>query len=155
MTQNVVTYTVVISVDNSGGRLLPYLTVRLQFEVEARKDVLLVPNAALRWQPRPVRRPRGTRLRCIGVHDGEHPRRARPAGQTPPPRTRPAGVLWISRAISSSRSEVKVGLSDGVVTEISGGGLIEGTEIVIGASRTESDPDALSILPHTWSEPKK
>ena len=52
MTQNVVTYTVVISVDNAAGRLLPYLTARLQFEVEARKGVLLVPNAALRWQPR-------------------------------------------------------------------------------------------------------
>ena len=52
MTQNVVTYTVVISVDNTSGRLLPYLTARLQFEVEARKGVLLVPNAALRWQPR-------------------------------------------------------------------------------------------------------
>ena len=52
MTQNVVTYTVVISVDNSAGRLLPYLTARLQFEVETRKGVLLVPNAALRWQPR-------------------------------------------------------------------------------------------------------
>ena len=51
MTQNVVTYTVVIAVDNSGGRLLPYLTARLQFEVETRKGVLLVPNAALRWQP--------------------------------------------------------------------------------------------------------
>ena len=51
MTQNVVTYTVVIAVDNSSGRLLPYLTARLQFEVETRKGVLLVPNAALRWQP--------------------------------------------------------------------------------------------------------
>ena len=51
MTQNVVTYTVVVAVDNSAGRLLPYLTARLQFEVERRKGVLLVPNAALRWQP--------------------------------------------------------------------------------------------------------
>ena len=52
MAQNVVTYTVVISVDNSSGRLLPYLTTRLQFEVEKREHVLLVPNAAFRWQPR-------------------------------------------------------------------------------------------------------
>ena len=47
----VVTYTVVVAVDNSAGRLLPYLTAQLQFEVERRKGVLLVPNAALRWQP--------------------------------------------------------------------------------------------------------
>ncbi len=52
MTQNVVTYTVVVATDNSNGRLKPYLTANLQFEIEHRKDVLLVPNAALRWKPR-------------------------------------------------------------------------------------------------------
>ena len=67
MSQNVVTYTVVIAVDNSDGRLLPYLTARIQFEVEARRGVLLVPNAALRWQPRPQRhRPRGEGIVCPG-----------------------------------------------------------------------------------------
>ena len=35
MTQNVVTYTVVVETDNSDGRLLPYLTANVQFEVEA------------------------------------------------------------------------------------------------------------------------
>ena len=52
MTQSVVTYTVVVEVENKDNKLLPYLTARLKFEVEERKDVLLVPNAALRWQPR-------------------------------------------------------------------------------------------------------
>ena len=51
MSQSVVTYTVVVEVENRSGKLLPYLTARLQFEVEERHDVLLVPNAALRWQP--------------------------------------------------------------------------------------------------------
>ena len=53
MTQNVVTYTVVVETDNPDGRLLPYLTANLQFEVEQRSNVLLVPNMALRWKPRP------------------------------------------------------------------------------------------------------
>jgi len=52
MTQNVVTYTVVVATDNSSGRLKPYLTANLQFEIEHRKDVLMVPNAAMRWKPR-------------------------------------------------------------------------------------------------------
>ena len=47
MTQNVVTYTVVIGVDNSELKLLPYLTADVKFEVDDRQDVLLVPNAAL------------------------------------------------------------------------------------------------------------
>src|SRR5262249_30559657 len=50
-TQNVVTYTVVIAVDNTDGALLPYLTARVQFEAQRRSGVLLVPNAALRWKP--------------------------------------------------------------------------------------------------------
>ena len=34
MTQNVVTYTVVVTTDNSNGKLLPYLTANVQFEVD-------------------------------------------------------------------------------------------------------------------------
>ncbi len=50
-TQNVVTYTVVVAFDNSDLKLLPYMTANLQFEVEQHKDVLLVPNVAVRWKP--------------------------------------------------------------------------------------------------------
>ena len=53
MTQNVVTYTIAVDTDNSDGKLLPYLTANAQFEIGRRKGVLLVPNAALRWSPRP------------------------------------------------------------------------------------------------------
>jgi len=72
MTQNVVTYTVVVTTDNkeialpagktpshdllgeAGPRykLLPYMTASLLFEIERHDDVLKVPNAALRWKPR-------------------------------------------------------------------------------------------------------
>jgi HlyD family secretion protein len=51
MNQNVVTYTVVVSADNSDGTLRPYLTTNLSFVVEDKPDALLVPNAALRWHP--------------------------------------------------------------------------------------------------------
>ncbi len=51
MTQNVVTYTVEITTSNSSGRLLPYLTANVQFELDRYDDVLMVPNAALRWTP--------------------------------------------------------------------------------------------------------
>jgi HlyD family secretion protein len=53
-TSNVVTYTVVVATDNSDMKLLPYLTANLQFKVENRSGVLQVPNAALRWKPRPA-----------------------------------------------------------------------------------------------------
>ena len=51
MTQNVVTYTVEIVADNSDETLLPYLTANVSFEVAQRNDILVVPNAALRWSP--------------------------------------------------------------------------------------------------------
>ncbi len=153
MTQNVVTYTVVVAVDNSSNRLLPYLTARLQFEVEARKGVLLVPNSALRWQPQlqnvvpEAREAYARSLRGRTPAQGE---------TTRPVEDKPAGLLWIRQGEFVKPIKIRVGLSDGLVTEIYGDGLGEGTEIVVGANRIDSDPDALSILPHTWTEaPKK
>lgn len=61
-TQNVVTYTVVVSTDNPGGKLLPYLTANVQFLLDSRENVLTVPNAALRWRPKGMERePRAER----------------------------------------------------------------------------------------------
>ena len=51
MTQNVVTYTVEVITDNSSGKLLPYLTANVLFELSQKENVLLVPNVALRWSP--------------------------------------------------------------------------------------------------------
>jgi HlyD family secretion protein len=50
-TSNVVTYPVVVTVDNSDGTLLPGLTVNAEIEVSKRGDVLKVANAALRYKP--------------------------------------------------------------------------------------------------------
>jgi HlyD family secretion protein len=50
-TSNVVTYPVVVTVDNSDGTLLPGLTVNAEIEVSKRAGVLKVANAALRYKP--------------------------------------------------------------------------------------------------------
>jgi len=50
-TNNVVTYPVVVSVDNADNTLLPGLTVNAEIEVSNRQDVLKVSNAALRYKP--------------------------------------------------------------------------------------------------------
>src|SRR6267142_1722472 len=49
--QNVVTYTVVISVDNPGGRLLPGMTANVKLVYAEKPSVLKVANAALRFRP--------------------------------------------------------------------------------------------------------
>ena len=57
--QNVVTYDVVVSVDNSDLALKPGLTAATRIIVDQRSDVLRVPNQALRYVPT------GTALRRI------------------------------------------------------------------------------------------
>jgi HlyD family secretion protein len=49
--QNVVTYTVVVSAENQEGKLLPGMTANVQVVIDERRDVLKVPNAALRFRP--------------------------------------------------------------------------------------------------------
>ncbi|MDR2738640.1 MAG: efflux RND transporter periplasmic adaptor subunit [Treponema sp.] len=48
---NVVSYTVIINVDNPDGSLLPGMTCSVEFIEERKENTLLVPNAALRYQP--------------------------------------------------------------------------------------------------------
>jgi HlyD family secretion protein len=50
-TSNVVTYPVIVTVDNGDGTLLPGLTVNAEIEVNQRENVLKVSNAALRYKP--------------------------------------------------------------------------------------------------------
>jgi len=49
--QNVVNYTVVVDASNDGGKLLPGMTATVDFIIEEKKDVLLVPNSALQFKP--------------------------------------------------------------------------------------------------------
>jgi HlyD family secretion protein len=50
-TENVVNYTVVVSVKNPNGTLLPGMTATVEFLTGTAKNVLIVPNAALRFRP--------------------------------------------------------------------------------------------------------
>ncbi|HUH89465.1 MAG TPA: efflux RND transporter periplasmic adaptor subunit, partial [Lysobacter sp.] len=50
-TNNVITYPVVVAVDNVDQVLLPGMTANAEIEVSRRDDVLRVPNAALRYKP--------------------------------------------------------------------------------------------------------
>ena len=51
VSNNVVSYTVIIKVENHDGALLPGMTCAVDFIVERSEDVLMVSNAALRYQP--------------------------------------------------------------------------------------------------------
>ena len=157
MSQNVVTYTVVVAVDNPDGRLLPYLTARLTFEVQVRRDVMLVPNAALRWRPRVqnvIPEARSTYAQLLRRR-GRDRDPAEAGGPATDLADEPNGLIWLARGDLVRPVEVRVGISDGVFTEIRAEGLNQGTQVVTGASRVNPDADATSILPHTWTETEK
>jgi HlyD family secretion protein len=130
MTQNVVTYTVEVLADNSQNKLLPYLTANLQFEVSNQSQALLVPNAALRWRPAlaqvaPDARPAyAERLRRQEARQGQA------AGAEHQER----GVVWADDGGFVRPVKVGLGFSDGNHTEVLGGDLKEGMQVVTGAA---------------------
>jgi HlyD family secretion protein len=146
MTQNVVTYTVVVTTDNSSGKLLPYLTANVQFEIGRRSDVLVAPNAALRWKPQAsqIDPEVGNAVSLASFEkDGE-------TGNSPsaklPHDTDSAksanspdhGWVWVLANGGFVRPlKVLVGASDGMMTEVSGIGVKEGVRVVAGEEGKE------------------
>jgi HlyD family secretion protein len=129
MTQNVVTYTVVVNTPNPDGKLLPYLTANLLFEVTQRESVLLVPNSALRWQPAPAMVAPDVRDAFIKAQRAKDlPANEKAADLDHASR----GTVWVQDGSFVRPVEVHVGLTDGSQTEIVSGDLKERTPIVTG-----------------------
>ena len=129
MTQNVVTYTVEILTDNSNGKLLPYLTANVTFIVGERKDVLLVPNAALRWTPQlsqVVAEFRGNPEKAPGSEaQAKPPARAGKEEQA-------RGVVYVPQGNLVRPVYVTLGLSDGSQMQVESSELKEETLVVVG-----------------------
>jgi HlyD family secretion protein len=137
MTQNVVTYTVEIITDNSSGKLLPYLTANVTFIVGERKNVLLVPNAALRWTPQlsqVVAEFRGSAKKDPGPEAPPKVKPAAKAGQEEQAR----GVVYVPQGTQVRPVYVALGLNDGSLMEVESSELKEGTLVVVG--EMESQP---------------
>jgi HlyD family secretion protein len=138
MTQNVVTYTVEVNTDNSDSRLLPYLTANVNFIVGESKNVLMVPNAALRWVPQPEQI-------VLGFQDQTKKTKAKKASATAQgkPTAKPVkeeqtrGVLWIPQGNLVRPVRVRLGLSDGAVTEVEAPELKEDAVVVVGEMESQ------------------
>ena len=144
MTQNVVTYTVEINTDNSNGKLLPYLTANVQFEVAQHKDVLMASSGALRWMPSSDQQvvPDGRQKFSEASIRRSASRPSPEAGSRPTtrPAVRKRGMVWIQDGTLVRPVEVRLGLSNGAMTEVEGEGLEEGMELVVGESERGEGP---------------
>jgi HlyD family secretion protein len=106
--QNVVTYDVVIGIDNGELTLMPGMTAATQIIVDQRKDVLRVPDQALRYAPGGLTA----------------------AGQGTPPAGE--GRVFVLRDGTPAPAAVTLGLDDGTFTEIVKGNLSPDDPVVTG-----------------------
>ncbi|MCA0243154.1 MAG: efflux RND transporter periplasmic adaptor subunit [Proteobacteria bacterium] len=150
-TDNVVTYTTQLDVDNSDLVLRPGMTATATIATTERSGVLLVPNSALRFTPTggdaaaPARGGSGASEPAAagGILSKLMPRppgmnRPRRAGGNAPggaaanvPRE---GTVWVLRDGQAVAVAVQRGLSDGRQTEVSGPGLAEGMAVIVDQS---------------------
>ena len=140
--QNVVTYPVVVEVvGNEDLKLLPGMTANLSFRIEEHKNVLKVPNAALRFFPkaehvRPKDRPllEGTRGQDNGNDDEQSAAsEQRSAVETARAnRRRNRRHVWIIDGPLLKAVEIVTGLSDYEYTEVVKGALKKGQKLVTG-----------------------
>ncbi len=145
--QNVVTYDVVITVDNEDLKLKPGMTANVSIIVANQKGVLKIPNAALRF--RPSDKDLGKSGAEQATKEGGGPQGSANAGgptgrtgaqQGGPSSAGPAGqrsyAVWILEQGKPKRVPVVIGISDGMFTEAKGGDLKEGQEVIIDSLGT-------------------
>ena len=101
--QNVITYDAVISVANPDLKLFPGMTANVKILVAEAHDALKVPDAALRFRP----------------------------ANAPAATARAAKVVWVLDAQNQPKPiPVTLGLTDGTYTQITGGGLQQGEQVI-------------------------
>ena len=110
-TTTVVTYEVVISAPNPDLKLKPRLTANVTIYILDKKDVLSVPNKALRFTPE---KPLIGNNDIVKDCEGEH-------------------KLWTREGTTFTAHPVEVGISNGISTEIISG-ISEGTKVVTEAT---------------------
>lgn len=124
--EGVVTYETLLSVDNSDLLLRPGMTATAEILVLRFDDVLLVPNAALRFNPpkRPDQRRSGGGLVSMLL--------PRPPQSPKPTRVAEQGArIWVLRDGAPASVSIETGASDGILTQLVSGPLDAGTEVLV------------------------
>lgn len=121
--QNVVTYDVVISVDNPDLVLMPGMTAYVNILVASRKGALLVPNAALRF------RPADAGARAEAGRGDKQDGRAKGKGEGQAGAV--SGTVYVLQDGKPKPVRVAVGITDNRLSEIVSGDLGEGAAVIV------------------------
>lgn len=120
-TSNVVTYTVVIGIDNTNMKLKPGMTANVEIITAEEKDVMLVPNQALRFY----------------IDDSDNAKRYKDRG------------VWIIKNGHPERVTVKIGVSDDDNTQILESTLKIGDEVIVSKELSAADTQKMKFrMPH-------
>lgn len=109
---NVVTYDVIVKVDNLELKLKPGMTANVTIIIEEKKGVLRVPDSALRFKPAQVSK--------------------KSTGKNGP-------AVWIMDKGKMKRIPVRTGISDGSYSELTSGALEEGMEVITESANSEKE----------------
>lgn len=110
---NVVTYTVVVRVDNDDLKLKPGMTANVSIITQKKENVLCVPSIALKYTP--------TTKGEIKRYDTQG--------------------IWVLRGSKAVREAVEIGASDDTYTEITSGNIQEGDKIIVSSDGKSSKQD--------------
>lgn len=155
--QNVVTYDVVVNVDNPEQILLPGMTAYVSITVAERKEALLVPNAALRFKPanannkKPAtsQAPDNTQKRADGKPGGAMNGNAKPSEKilAGHPRDAFSGKVYLLDKDKLVPVNVSIGITDSRNTEITAGELRAGDQIVVGEAQAANKSETGGARP--------
>jgi HlyD family secretion protein len=126
--QNVVTYDVVVSVDNPDQTLLPGMTAYVNIVLAQRKDALLAPNAALRFRPSDAASGKDK-----ARNGGDKPRGESGKGERGKDKgdNTVMGTLYVLENGQPKALRIPVGITDNRMTEVLGGELKEGDPAIV------------------------
>jgi len=146
--QNVVTYDVVVAVDNRDGALKPGMTATTRIVKDERVGVLVLPAQALRFLPegasrgsRPGAGGAGTRGGRPGGGSAVGAKASTDTGQAEQERAHRRRV-WVLRDDKPAAVPVTVGLDDGTSAEIVKSELKEGDPVIVAEAAANAKPGA-------------
>ena len=135
---NVVTYDVVMLVDNPDLQLRPGMTANVSIICAARAGVLAVPSGALRFRP-PANLDPGGAPSAGGSAPAVATANAAPAAPAAQVIKAPgSGALYTPQGGELRRVSVATGITDGTLTEVTG--IDEGQEVVVDMLRSKETP---------------
>lgn len=168
--QNVVTYSVILNIDNPEMKLKPGMTANITITVDQRESVLKVPNAALRYTPpgkrsedfrqervlttaandtaakEPVQKTQRNQASAASLAPGQKWDPSQKIKFVPPKRTvqRPGVVFVLDSQRNPQPKQIVIGITDGSTTEVISGDLKTGEAVIIGDST-----QAANVAPQT------